>query len=113
MRVTTPRKSATLRTKTLVAAGTLAVAGIAATVSAAPASAAWAYLSGQHTVCADSLTYRDSPGGTVRGTLYRGATFDIYGSSKGATWVQGDSLQYVRGVRETTKGFYVLNGYFC
>lgn len=72
---------------------------------AAPASGEIRTMAIRYYVCADSLTVRSTPGGSIIGTLYRGNTFDEYGRE--GAWSRGVAFG---NVNQTG---YVLTQYLC
>jgi len=94
-----------LRTKTLVAAGVMASAAALSTINAGDASAAWAAHTGDHTVCANTLTLRAAPGGGIVDTMIYGERFYI-SSNNNQNWVYG--YDYA-----VAKWGWVVNGWFC
>lgn len=72
---------------------------------AAPASGEIRPMATRYYVCAQSLTVRSTPGGSIIGTLYYGNTFDEYGRE--GAWSRG----YAYG--NVNKVGYVLTQYLC
>ena len=95
-------KNASRVRRAAVVAGLTAVAALG--LSAQPASAAVAHNIGQHTVCAQTLTEYDTPGGHVVGRSIFQDKFTIIEFASGG---------YVRGYAWNGQLVYVINGYFC
>ncbi|MBB4700810.1 hypothetical protein [Sphaerisporangium siamense] len=109
--------------KTVARAGlgiAVTTAVLAGTAVAAHAGGPLLYANGDDqgkrwTVCAETLTVRDAPGGRVIGTLYGpqsgpAQSFTIYDSGHdltGPEWVRGHAYGYVNA------DGWVQNGWFC
>jgi hypothetical protein len=97
------------RVKTLVAAGAIAASATLSLVNAADASAKTATILGDHTVCAQSLTFYPAYSGASSFALKWGEHFNIY-HIYGDGWVLGTihNAWY-----QTPLEGMVRNGWFC